>query len=50
MHRAWAPRFAFYTIFSVAPILIIAVAIAGAVFGPDYRANRGALAIAGLDG
>jgi len=26
---------AFYTIFSVAPILIIAVAIAGAVFGPD---------------
>jgi membrane protein len=26
---------AFYTIFSVAPILIIAMAIAGAVFGPD---------------
>jgi membrane protein len=31
----WAAGLAYYTIFSLAPILIIAIAIAGAVFGQD---------------
>ncbi|OWY67912.1 ribonuclease BN [cyanobacterium TDX16] len=31
----WAAAIAFYTIFSVAPLLIIAIAIAGAVFGRE---------------
>ncbi len=29
----WAAGIAFYTIFSLAPLLIIAITIAGAVFG-----------------
>lgn len=31
----WAAAIAFYTIFSIAPLLIIAIAIAGAVFGRE---------------
>lgn len=31
----WAAALAFYTIFSIAPLLIIVIAIAGAVFGRE---------------
>jgi membrane protein len=37
----WAAALAYYTIFSLAPLLIIAIAIAGAIFGED--AARGQL-------
>jgi membrane protein len=37
----WAAALAYYTVFSLAPLLIIAIAIAGAIFGED--AARGQL-------
>lgn len=36
----WAAAIAFYTIFSIAPLLIIAIAIAGAVFGRETAQNQ----------
>ncbi|MDV2994553.1 MAG: hypothetical protein N4J56_004207 [Chroococcidiopsis sp. SAG 2025] len=36
----WAAAIAFYTIFSIAPLLIIAIAIAGAVFGREAAQNQ----------
>ncbi|MBD2307741.1 YihY/virulence factor BrkB family protein [Chroococcidiopsis sp. FACHB-1243] len=36
----WAAAIAFYTIFSIAPLLIIAIAIAGAVFGRDAAESQ----------
>src|SRR4051812_7622048 len=39
--RPWARAIAFYTMFSLAPILVIVIAIAGFAFGP--QAAEGAL-------
>ncbi len=36
----WAAAIAFYTIFSIAPLLIIAIAVAGAVFGREAAQNQ----------
>jgi membrane protein len=36
----WAAAIAFYTIFSIAPLLIIAITIAGAVFGQEAAQNQ----------
>lgn len=36
----WAAAIAFYTIFSIAPLLIIAITIAGAVFGQDAAESQ----------
>lgn len=46
----WAAAIAFYTIFSLAPLLIIAIAIAGAVFGQDAAQNQIVEQIQGLIG
>lgn len=51
-HKAslWAAGIAFYTIFSLAPLLIIAITIAGAVFGQDVAENELVGQIQGLIG
>jgi membrane protein len=46
----WAAGIAFYTIFSLAPLLIIAIAIAGAVFGQEAAQNQIVEQIQGLIG
>jgi membrane protein len=46
----WAAAIAFYTIFSLAPLLIIAIAIAGAVFGQETAQNQIVEQIQGLIG
>jgi membrane protein len=46
----WAAASAFYTIFSLAPLLIIAIAITGAVFGQDAAQNQIVEQIQGLIG
>ena len=46
----WAAGIAFYTIFSLAPLLIIAIAIAGAVFGHEAAQNQIVEQIQGLIG
>jgi membrane protein len=46
----WAAGIAFYTIFSLAPLLIIAIAIAGAVFGQEAAQNQIVEEIQGLIG
>jgi membrane protein len=46
----WAAGIAFYTIFSLAPLLIIAIAIAGAVFGQETAQNQIVEQIQGLIG
>jgi membrane protein len=46
----WAAAIAFYTIFSLAPLLIIAITIAGAVFGQEAAQNQIVEQIQGLIG
>ncbi|BAZ20659.1 ribonuclease BN [Kalymmatonema gypsitolerans NIES-4073] len=46
----WAAAIAFYTIFSLAPLLIIAIAIAGAIFGQEAAKNEVVGEIQGLIG
>jgi membrane protein len=46
----WAAAIAFYTIFSLAPLLIIAIAITGAVFGQEAAQNQIVEQIQGLIG
>ncbi len=46
----WAAGIAFYTIFSLAPLLIIAITIAGAVFGQEAAQNQIVEQIQGLIG
>lgn len=46
----WAAGIAFYTIFSLAPLLIIAITITGAVFGPEAAQNQIVEQIQGLIG
>lgn len=46
----WAAGIAFYTIFSLAPLLIIAITIAGAVFGQEVAENELVGQIQGLIG
>lgn len=41
---------AFYTLFSVAPILVIAVAVAGYVFGPHVAETQKLAQLSGLIG
>jgi membrane protein len=46
----WAAAIAFYTIFSLAPLLILAISIAGAVFGQEAAQNQIVEQIQGLIG
>jgi membrane protein len=46
----WAAALAYYTIFSIAPILIIAIAVAGAVFGQEAAQGQIVGQIQGLVG
>jgi len=47
--RAWAPPWPYDTIFSVAPLMVIAIAIAGLFFGRECR-GKDQLRIQGLIG
>jgi membrane protein len=46
----WAAALAYYTIFSIAPLLLIAIAIAGAVFGEEAARGEVVAQIQGLVG
>ena len=46
----WGASIAFYTMFAVAPLLVVAIAVAGAVFGPDAARGQIVGEIEGLTG